>query len=185
VQTALECVQVKNAWPTSTFDGSGVPLVKDLSFVHAAYKQAYKTAASNIRLSYNDYSTGGQDNKTACVFELLEDIHKNAGVPYNRLAIGFQSHVTAAPGGSFVAKADLAKTFKKLAGMGVDAYVTEIDIRRESNTTADIRYQAAIWGDYLDVRPSSSSLMHHGVDANHADVPLRVQLQGVCELGHA
>jgi GH35 family endo-1,4-beta-xylanase len=89
--------------------------------------------------------------QTTCVFELIDDIHKNAGVPYNRLAVGFQSHVTARPY-YFPAKADLKANFKRLENLGVDAYVTEIDISLVQNSTADARYQAAIWGDFLDVR---------------------------------
>jgi GH35 family endo-1,4-beta-xylanase len=62
----------------------------------------------------------------------------------------FQSHVTARPYW-FVNKNDLRATFARLAGLGADALVTEIDIALVANTTADARYQAAIWGDYLDV----------------------------------
>jgi endo-1,4-beta-xylanase len=149
--TALQCVQNKDAWPTVVADGSSTPLVTDLSFVHAAYKTALAAAAPGTRLSYNDYSTGGNDTKTACVFQLLADINKNAGVPYDRLAVGFQSHVTAQPY-YFDSKSDLKATFARLAGLGAKAYVTEIDIRVNSNSTTDARYQAAIWGDYLDVR---------------------------------
>jgi endo-1,4-beta-xylanase len=130
-------------------DGSKTPLVKDLSFIDAAFGTAYKVAAPYTRLSYNDYSTGGNDNKTACVFQLIEYINKNVGVPYDRLAVGFQSHVTARPYW-FPSKSDLAANFAKLAGMGVDAYITELDIQVISNATVDARYQAAIWGDYLD-----------------------------------
>jgi hypothetical protein len=99
----------------------------------------------------NDYSTGGNDAKTACMFALLADINANAGVPYNRLAVGFQTHVTAAPN-QFPSKAALATNFQKLAALGANAMVTEIDIKISGTSSANERFQAAIWGDYLDVR---------------------------------
>jgi endo-1,4-beta-xylanase len=85
------------------------------------------------------------------MFQLLADINANAGVPYNRLAVGFQSHVTAAPY-QFSSKADLEANFAKLAALGANAMITEIDIKISGTDSADERYQAAIWGDYLDVR---------------------------------
>jgi endo-1,4-beta-xylanase len=148
--TALQCVQQKGDWPTVTADGSGQPLVTDLSFVHAAFSTALKYAPTSARLAINDYNTGSANAaKTACMFPLLADIVANAGVPYNRLAVGFQSHVTASPG-QFVTKTDLANTFLKLAGLGANAMVTELDIKVSGTDSADERYQAAIWGDYLD-----------------------------------
>lgn len=56
--TALQCVQNKGDWPTVTADGSGTPLVTDLSFVHAAFTNAYKYAGSSTILNINDYNTG-------------------------------------------------------------------------------------------------------------------------------
>ncbi|KZV88651.1 glycoside hydrolase [Exidia glandulosa HHB12029] len=153
---ALACVQNKNAWPTRSVDGdaTSAPLVNDLSFVHAAFAAAFKAAAPSTRLVYNEYYTGFNDSKTACVVKLIEDIHNTVKIPLNRLAVGFQSHVTAAPivdfPRSFVPKTDLGATFKRLAGLGVDVLVTEIDIVVQTNTTADARWQAAIWGDTLD-----------------------------------
>ena len=56
--TPLQCVQNKGAWPTVTSDGSGTPLVTDISFVYAAFSTAYKYAGSSTRLALNDYNTG-------------------------------------------------------------------------------------------------------------------------------
>ncbi|KAJ7487995.1 glycosyl hydrolase family 10-domain-containing protein, partial [Mycena latifolia] len=144
-----EIVGDGNDWPTKTADGSGTNLVTDLSFVHAAFSTALQFAPASARLALNDYNTGGNDAKTACMFAVLADINANAGVPYNRLAVGFQSHISAAPG-QFSAKSDLANNFAKLAALGATAMVTELDIKLSSATSANERYQAAIWGDYLD-----------------------------------
>ena len=56
--TPLECVQNKQVWPTETFDGSGVPLFRDLSFLHAAFRYAFEPARPNTRLALNDCNTG-------------------------------------------------------------------------------------------------------------------------------
>jgi hypothetical protein len=148
--TALQCVQQKNVWPTVTSDGSGKTFATDLGFVRAAFKTALQYAPASARLAINDYNTGSANAaKTQCMFPILADIVANAGVPYNRLAVGFQSHVSASAGG-FVGKADLESTFAKLAALGANAMITELDIKLSGTDSADERYQAAIWGDYLD-----------------------------------
>jgi len=147
--TPLQCVQNKGDWPTVTADGSGQPLVTDLSFIYAAFNTAFTYAGSSTRLAVNDYNTGGQDAKTACVISLIQNIQQNTNIPYDRLAVGFQSHLTASTGG-FYTKQALATTFSTLAALGVNAMITEMDIEVSSDTTAYLRYQAAIWGDYLD-----------------------------------
>ena len=53
--TALQCVQNKNDWPTKTSDGSSQNLVTDLSFVYAAFSNAFQYAGSSTRLAINDY----------------------------------------------------------------------------------------------------------------------------------
>ena len=141
-------MQNKKDWPTQTADGSNTALVTDLSFVHAAFTTALQYAGPTTRLAINDYNTGGSDAKTACVLAVLADINANAAIPYNRLAVGFQSHISPT---TFVSKAALSATFAKLAALGATAMITELDIALPSGTTAYERLQAAIWGDYLDV----------------------------------
>lgn len=96
------------------------------------------------------FSTGGNDAKTACVLAVLKDVQAETDIPWDRLAIGYQSHITAAPG-QFVSKSALASTFAQLATLGAEALITELDVKLSSATSANERYQAAIWGDYLDV----------------------------------
>ncbi|KAJ6496949.1 glycoside hydrolase superfamily [Mycena vulgaris] len=147
--TPLQCVQNKGDWPTVTADGSGTPLVTDLSFIYATFNTAFTYAGNSTRLAVNEYNTGGQDAKTACVISLIQNIQQNTNIPYNRLAVGFQSHLTASTGG-FYTKQALATTFSTLAALGVSAMITEMDIELASDSSAYLRYQAAIWGDYLD-----------------------------------
>ncbi|KAF7297504.1 Beta-xylanase [Mycena indigotica] len=147
--TPLQCVQNKKVWPTVTSDGSSTALVTDLSFIYAAFKTAFTYAGSSTRLAINEYNTGGQDAKTACIISLIQNIQNNTAIPFNRLAVGFQSHLTASTGG-FYTKSALATTFSTLAALGVESMITELDISLNSNNQANLRYQAAIWGDYLD-----------------------------------
>ena len=93
---------------------------------------------------------------------MLKDIQANTGIPFNRLAIGFQSHIQET---FFPSKAALTQTFATLAGMGVEALITELDIKLSSTTQADLRFQAAIWGDMLDVRLLCSLLRKRSAKA--------------------
>jgi endo-1,4-beta-xylanase len=49
-----------------------------------------------------------------------------------------------------VSKADLKSSFSKLAGLGAKGLITEMDIKVSGTSSANLRYQAAIWGDYID-----------------------------------
>lgn len=80
---------------------------------------------------------------------VIKDIQSNTSIPFDSLAIGFQSHISIT---SFVSKAALTSTFASLAELGVEAMITELDIDAGADDTDTLRYQAAIWGDYLDVR---------------------------------
>jgi endo-1,4-beta-xylanase len=84
------------------------------------------------------------------MFQILADIVANAGVPYNRLAVGFQSHVSGSNGG-FFSKAALKANLAKLEALGADGLITELDIKISGSSSQNLRFQAAIWGDYLDV----------------------------------
>ncbi|KAJ7467603.1 hypothetical protein FB451DRAFT_1401600 [Mycena latifolia] len=92
--TAPQCVKNKNDWPMKTADGSGTNLVTDLLFVHTTFSTALQFASASMRLALNDYYTGGNNSKIACMFAVLADINANAGIPYHRLAVDFQSHVS-------------------------------------------------------------------------------------------
>jgi endo-1,4-beta-xylanase len=53
--TSLQCVQNKGDWPTVIADGTGQPLVTDLSFIFAAFKTAFQFAGANTRIAVDDY----------------------------------------------------------------------------------------------------------------------------------
>jgi hypothetical protein len=65
------------------------------------------------------------------------------------MGVGFQSHVGAQEG-YYVPKAQLETTFARLNALGVEALITEMDLWIQANDTINQRYQAAIWGDYVD-----------------------------------
>ena len=134
-------------------------------------------------LGANNAHIGGPDAKTACNIALLKDIQSHTDVPFDRLALGFQSHINET---NFVHKADLTNTFAALADLGVEAMVTEIDITLNSTSDEDLRFQAAIWGDYIDVRsllfPTEPSC---SLKSRSIGLSIREQLPRVYQLGHA
>ena len=86
---------------------------------------------------------------------MLKDVQANTNIPFNRLAVGFQSHVSDT---GFTSKAALTETFSSLADLGVDAMITELDVSLSGTAQENLRFQAAIWGDYLDVCPPVASV---------------------------
>ena len=102
-------------------------------------RTAYGSRADNAHV-------GGPDAKTACNIALLKDIQSHTGIPFDRLALGFQSHINET---NFVHKADLTSTFAALADLGVEAMVTESISRSTRLATKTCafkpRYGATTW----------------------------------------
>ena len=96
----------------------------------------------------------------------------NTGISFDRLALGFQSHISDT---AFTSKAALTQTFSTLAELGAEAMITELDVSLSGTTEENLRFQAAIWGDYLDVRPSLVCFTHRVLKRN-IGMPLREQL---------
>lgn len=142
--TAYECVANKQVWPTTVNDTDPTPLVTDLSFVSAALQAA--GASTNATLVLNDYSTGGNNSKTACYYKLSQYLQAQ-NVPLS--GIGFQSHV-GAKANNFDSKEALQATFAQFGAIGLDALITEFDVWLQDASYASLRWQAAIYGDYLD-----------------------------------
>lgn len=142
--SAYECVANKQVWPTTINDTNTTPLLTDLEFVQVALQAAAQS--TNATLVLNDYSTGGNNSKTACYYKLAQSLQQN-NVPLG--GVGFQSHV-GAKSNNFDSKEDLKQTFAQFGALGLDVLITEFDVWLQDASNQSERWQAAIYGDYLD-----------------------------------
>lgn len=135
---------------------------------------AFRTAAQadpQARLTYNDYDieldTPEQEVKRGQVLLLLRRLHAR-GVPVQ--AMGVQSHLLATgsrPG------AGLITFIRQVAAMGMDVYITEMDVNtRALSGGADAQDDAvaAVYRDYLRLvlpEPNVKSVLTWGISDAH------------------
>ncbi len=110
-------------------------------YIERAFRRA-RAGAPNAELIYNDYDIAYGDAKTDATFELMEDLIAN-DVPLD--GIGFQMHI----GSDFTAFDRVASTFERFANLGLDIYITEMDVGMRAGTTeAD---QAAVYEEIATI----------------------------------
>jgi len=108
-------------------------------YIEDAFKAAYK-ADPNAKLLYNDYAIETNDAKFNGMYEMLKDL-KSRNVPIH--GVGFQVHLDS----SFT-EADaqgFADKMQKIADLGLESYVTEMDVGCSSNSQAGLEQQADIY----------------------------------------
>ncbi len=135
---------------------------------------AFRTAAQadpQARLAYNDYDieldTPEQEVKRGQVLLLLRRLHAR-GVPVQ--AMGIQSHLQATgprPG------AGLVTFIRQLAALGMDVYITEMDVNTRAQVgdpDAQDDAVAAVYRDYLRLvlpEPNMKALLTWGISDAH------------------
>ena len=118
-------------------------------YLDIAFRTA-RQADPTVLLTYNDYSieldTPDQTAKREAVMALMRGM-KARGVPID--AVGVQSHLDASAGPP---GAGLLKFVRDLHGMGLQVFVTELDVNdRKLTSPVELRdlAVAAIYGNYL------------------------------------
>ncbi len=114
---------------------------------------AFHTARANdagAKLTYNDYGIEGEDEasekKRMAVLELVKGLHAKGLID----AVGVQSHISA--GGQY--GSGLAGFLDAVSGLGLDLYVTEMDVNdRKLGPDDAVRDKAvaATYREYLDL----------------------------------
>lgn len=99
------------------------------SYIEKAFRRA-RAGAPTAQLIYNDYDIAYGDAKTDATFALMEELQAD-DVPID--GIGFQMHV----GSDFNAFTKVENTFQRFANLGLDIYITEMDVRQSPGTTED------------------------------------------------
>jgi GH35 family endo-1,4-beta-xylanase len=108
-------------------------------YIEDAFKDAHN-ADPNAKLMYNDYSIETLDAKFNGMYAMLQDF-KNRSVPIN--GVGFQMHLS-----SNYTEADaqaLAVKMQKIADLGLEIYITEMDGGAPDNTTAGLQKQGDVY----------------------------------------
>jgi len=108
-------------------------------YIEDAFRASYK-ADPNAKIIYNEYSIEDNDAKFNGMYTMLKDF-KARGVPIH--GVGFQMHV-----GPNFTEAN-AKTFgekmQKLADIGIESYITEMDGGAPNSTASGLEQQANIY----------------------------------------
>lgn len=102
---------------------------------------AARKVDSKAKLIYNDYDLETRDAKFDAVYKMVKDF-KERKIPID--GVGFQMHL----GPSFT-KADadsFAEKMQRLADIGVESYVTEMDVGCNDNSQDGLDKQAEIYG---------------------------------------
>ncbi len=120
-------------------------------------------------LFYNDYGAEGLGQKSDGVYNLLRDL-LDAGVPVH--GVGMQMHVAAA---SPPRMSDFKTNMARLANLGLQIHITEMDVRIPIPATdAGLVQQAVVYRDVLDAclaEDGCTGLLTWGLTDRHSWVP--------------
>lgn len=130
-----------NAIGTNGQDGASVFGQKQgKQYIEDAFKAARK-ADSKAKLIYNEYDLETRPAKFEGVYAMVKDF-KSRNIPID--GVGFQMHL----GPSFT-KTDadrFTEQMQRLADLGVESYVTEMDVGCPDSTQSGLNKQAEIYG---------------------------------------
>lgn len=112
-------------------------------YIKLAFEFA-RQADPNAKLYYNDYSAEGMNAKSDGIYNLLRDLKKQ-GVPID--GIGWQMHLE----NGFRIEPQHFENAKRLAELGLELSITELDVRMTLPATAeDFRKQADAYRDVAE-----------------------------------
>ncbi len=137
-------------------------------YVELAFQWAHQ-ADPDARLFYNDFSNEGLGPKSNGVFKMVLDL-VNRGVPIH--GVGFQMHNDLSWS---LSPEDVAANLKRLADLGLEVHVTEMDVRIEQPSTKDeLDAQAKIYGEVLGICLLASNCTTYviwGLSDNYSWIP--------------
>lgn len=90
------------------------------SYIASAFKQA-RLYSRNGELLYNDYDVAWENAKSDAMYSLVQSL-RASDTPIN--GVGFQMHLTTA----FTDYDSVERNFQRFADLGLDIYITELDI---------------------------------------------------------
>lgn len=122
----------------------------------------------NAILVYNDFNIETVNAKSDALFNLVTSFQQQ-GIPID--AIGLQMHLTS--GG--IDTSSLAANMQRFAQLGLQIYITEMDVRFTTPMSAtDLQTQAIIYGDVLNTclqQPACKGLQTWGFTDKYSWIP--------------
>lgn len=136
-------------------------------FIELAFQRA-RAADPTAKLVYNDYNVETIGSKSTAMYNMVADF-KSRGIPID--GVGFQMHITN--GG--MDYTSLANNMKRFADLGVEVYITEMDVRFPTPVSAtDLTNQATIYRNVLNrclLQPACKALQVWGIPDKYSWVP--------------
>lgn len=114
-------------------------------YVDLAFRWA-READPQARLFYNDYDCEGLGSKSDAVYELVKGLRQR-GVPIDGVGLHMHVRIDASP-----EPAEVAANLQRLAALGLEVHITEMDVRIDGAVTeGKLARQASIYKDMLRV----------------------------------
>ena len=137
-------------------------------YLDLAFRWAHETDP-DARLFYNDFGGEGLGRKSDAIYALVQGLQKR-GVPIH--GVGLQLHVSL---DSLPPLRDVAANMNRLAALGLEVHITELDVRIKGPATEEkLAAQARIYRDLLGVCLSAQNckaFMLWGFTDRHSWIP--------------
>ena len=138
------------------------PEYLDLAF------QFTSDADPNARLVYNDYGNESINAKSNGIYDLVSGMLVR-GIPIH--GVGFQLHITLAG----INLASFAQNMQRFADLGLEIYITELDVRMQLPVTPEkLATQANVYAEILKAclaQPACRAFQMWGFTDGHSWVP--------------
>ncbi len=137
-------------------------------YIDLAFRKAHEVDPK-AKLVYNDYAMEGGGKKADAVYDLVKGM-KQRGVPID--AVGFQCHWEV---GKYPALGDIRANIKRFHDLGLEVWVTELDLRvKVPATQEDQARQADAYASLLKMFVETGamrSIQTWGLDDGHSWIP--------------
>lgn len=138
------------------------------SFIENAFIRA-RAADPSAKLIYNDYNLEATGSKSNGAYNMLKDF-KSRGIPVD--GIGFQMHLDIQYGFNYN---DFASNMQRFADLGLEIYITEMDVRVSSNpSAAELQTQADYYRGVIQkcmAQPAVKAIQLWGFTDKYSWVP--------------
>ncbi len=138
------------------------------SYIENAFIRA-RAADPSTKLIYNDYNLEATGSKSNAVYTMLKDF-KSRGIPVD--GIGFQMHLDIQYGFNYD---DFASNMQRFADLGLEIYITEMDVRVSSNpSSSELETQATYYKGVIEkcmAQPAVKAIQFWGFTDKYSWVP--------------